>query len=163
MSRRSHSRPGVPRRFLVPGLVLAAGVLAAAIWIGSTPPAFAGQVVMYKNPTCTCCEKWAEHMERAGFEVETRVVNNLPAIKAEQGIGYRLASCHTTIVGGYAIEGHVPAKVVKRLLEERPAIRGLAVPGMPLGSPGMEGPVKESFNVLAFDGSGRVTVYEAVR
>ncbi len=151
------------RRLLLPGLAVAAVAAAGIAWMVSAPPAFAGHVVVYKGPTCACCEKWAEHMERAGFEVEVQVMDNLRPVKAQYGIGYRLESCHTAVVDGYAIEGHVPANVVKRLLKERPDVTGLAVPGMPLGSPGMEGPVKESYNVLAFTSDGRVAVYESIR
>lgn len=98
-------------------------------------------------------------MERAGFEVETRVAENMSAVKAELGVFNRLTSCHTATVGGYVVEGHVPADAIVRLLDEQPAIRGLAVPGMPLGSPGMEGEVREPFDVLAFDQRGRSTVF----
>lgn len=126
-------------------------------------PVHAQPVVMYKSPTCTCCEKWADHLRRAGFQVETQVVQNLVQVKAQYGIGYRLESCHTAVVEGYVLEGHVPAKAVQRLLTERPAITGLSVPGMPIGSPGMEGAVREPFNVIAFDQDGQLAVYQAVR
>lgn len=97
-------------------------------------------VVMHKSPTCGCCGKWAQHMQEAGFRVETRLADDMRRIKQRAGVPDNKASCHTAEVDGYFIEGHVPAVDVKRLLAERPDARGLAVPGMPLGSPGMEVP-----------------------
>ncbi|MCE7031365.1 DUF411 domain-containing protein [Lysobacter sp. GX 14042] len=97
-------------------------------------------VVMHKSPTCGCCGKWAEHMQEAGFRVETRLADDMGLIKQRAGVPVDKASCHTAEVDGYFIEGHVPAADVKRLLAERPDARGLAVPGMPIGSPGMEVP-----------------------
>lgn len=97
-------------------------------------------VTVYKSPTCGCCSKWANHMEAGGFPVETVDVTDLGVVKAEHGVPARLGSCHTAVVDGYAVEGHVPAVDVKRLLAERPDAAGLAVPGMAIGSPGMETP-----------------------
>jgi hypothetical protein len=121
----------------------AAGVVQTAAT--DLPP-----VTVYKSPTCGCCSAWAEHMEAAGFPVETVDVADLGAVKAEHGIPPQYGSCHTATVGGYAVEGHVPAEDVKRLLAERPAAAGLAVPGMPIGSPGMETPGRpaEAYDVL---------------
>ena len=116
-------------------------------------------VTVYKSPTCGCCSQWAEHLEASGFDVEAVDVSNLSEIKALNGITRNLASCHTAIVDGYVIEGHVPAADIQRLLEERPEIAGLAVPGMPIGSPGMEGPNPEQYEVLAFDQRGGLTVW----
>lgn len=97
-------------------------------------------VVVYKSPTCGCCESWIAHMKAAGFPVEAKDVDNMDAIKTKVGVPYGKGSCHTAEVGGYFIEGHVPASDVKRLLAERPQAKGLTVPGMPAGSPGMEVP-----------------------
>lgn len=97
-------------------------------------------VVVHKSPTCGCCNAWVEHMRKAGFEVAVRNEDDLHPVKLRAGVPLAKGSCHTAIVGGYFIEGHVPAADVKRLLAERPDARGLAVPGMPLGSPGMEVP-----------------------
>jgi hypothetical protein len=117
-------------------------------------------VTVYKSPTCGCCTKWADHMEAAGFPVETVDVADLSAVKAEHGIPAEFGSCHTAVVGGYAIEGHVPAEDVKRLLAERPNAAGLAVPGMPTGSPGMEMPGRpaQPYEVLLVQG-GDATVF----
>lgn len=118
-------------------------------------------VVVYKSPSCGCCSAWVDHMREAGFEVETRDVNDLTPVKLEHGIGPELQSCHTALAGGYVLEGHVPADLAKRMLEERPEIAGLAVPGMPRGSPGMEMPdgTKDAYDVLAFTDGGETDVY----
>jgi hypothetical protein len=102
------------------------------------------------------------HLQENGYTVDTKDVNEaeLVAIKQENGVPRRLHACHTGIVEGYVIEGHVPADVIDRLLKEDPAIQGIAVPGMPMGSPGMEGPRSEPYNVVAFDKDGRLTLYE---
>ena len=117
------------------------------------------QVRVWKSPTCGCCSKWVDHLAAAGFDVEATNVNNMNAVKKEVGLPAALASCHTALVDGYVIEGHVPADDVKKLLAERPDVRGLAVPGMPLGSPGMEAPNPEAYDVLAFKKDGSTTVF----
>jgi len=117
------------------------------------------KMLVYKSPTCGCCSKWVDHMKSAGYEVETRDVNDLTAIKTQYGVQRTFSSCHTALIDGYIVEGHVPADQVKRLLEERPAVAGLAVPGMPIGSPGMEGPRPEAYDVLAFNKDGTTAVF----
>lgn len=97
-------------------------------------------VVVHKDPYCGCCNGWIEHMRQAGFPVEARNEDDMAPIKARAGVPFGKGSCHTAMVGGYFIEGHVPAEDVKRLLAEKPDARGLALPGMPMGSPGMEMP-----------------------
>lgn len=97
-------------------------------------------MVVHKTATCGCCKIWVRHMEQAGFKVETRDVADLGPVKERLGVPYGKGSCHTAEVGGYFVEGHVPAPDVKRMLSEKPEARGLTVPGMPLGSPGMEVP-----------------------
>ncbi len=120
------------------------------------------EVVVYKSPTCGCCVKWARILEDAGFAVRARDMVNMGAIKAEYGVTREIYSCHTAIVEGrYVIEGHVPVEQIQRLLQEQPDITGLAVPAMPIGSPGMEGPNPVQYDVLAFDSSG-TTVYATV-
>ncbi len=124
---------------------------------GKTP-----RVVVYKSPTCSCCGAWAQHMRAAGFEVEERIVTDLPGVKQQYGVPGQAWSCHTAVVEGYVIEGHVPAAEVQRLLQERPAdVVGLAVPGMPVGSPGMEAPGQgvTPYAVLTFDAQGQTAVY----
>ena len=126
----------------------------------------AGEVVVYKSPTCGCCEGWIAHLESEGFDVsgvDIAAYADLSRKKAEHGVPGDLGSCHTARVGGYTIEGHVPAEVVARLLREQPDdIVGLSVPGMPIGSPGMEGPNPEVYQVIAFDAEGNRRVYETI-
>lgn len=117
------------------------------------------KAMVYKSPTCGCCSKWIDHLEANGFEVESKDVANVTPVKRMNGVPMNLASCHTAIIGGYFIEGHVPAEDVKRLLAERPDVAGLAVPKMPMGSPGMEGPKPERYSVLAVKKDGTTEVF----
>lgn len=116
-------------------------------------------ISVYKTPTCGCCKKWVNHLREKGFTVETHDQPSLTALKQEQGVPKGAEACHTALVDGYVIEGHVPAREIARLLEERPPVRGLVVPGMPLGSPGMEADRTEAYSVLAFDDTGRVSTF----
>ena len=118
------------------------------------------ELTVYKSPTCNCCTKWISHMESAGFKVTAHDTNDMDTVKKNFGVPSALQSCHTGVIGGYALEGHVPADVVKKLLAEKPKdVRGLAVPGMPMGSPGMEGGRVDHFNIVAFDKAGKSRVY----
>ena len=118
------------------------------------------QMSVYKTPTCGCCGKWVEKMQASGFNATVTNMEDVGPIKVKNGLPPRLASCHTTLVGGYVIEGHVPADDIKRLLRERPAgIVGLAAPGMPAGSPGMDVPNSPPYDVLAFDKDGKTRVF----
>lgn len=127
------------------------------------PPQASGDtatlIKVYKDANCGCCNKWVEHLASNGFKVETMDMPDLSLLKQKHGVAEKLQSCHTAIVDGYVVEGHVPAEVIRKMLRERPSIAGLAVPGMPMGSPGMEGPTKERYDVLTFDRAGRTTVY----
>ena len=122
-------------------------------------PATAEEVVVYKSPTCGCCGDWIKHLQSNGYKVTVHDRQNLNPIKAEMGVPRRLQSCHTAKVGDYVIEGHVPAEDIARLLQEKPQVAGLTVPGMPMGSPGMEGPRKDPYDVLTFQRNGRTAVY----
>lgn len=125
-------------------------------------PAFAAgdEVVMYKDPNCGCCGKWAEHMRAAGFKVKEIKSTEMSTVKREAGVPQALGSCHTAKVGGYVVEGHVPAADVKRLLAEKPKVAGISAPGMPMGSPGMEGPYPaDRYEVVSFAADGKTRVF----
>lgn len=132
---------------------------AAEAPVAAAEAATPTKIAVYKSPTCGCCTKWEDHLREAGFDVESHATNEMAAIKVANGVPGALASCHTAVVGGYTIEGHVPADLIRRLLEERPKVAGLAVPGMPMGSPGMEGTRKDAYDVLTFDETGRAKVF----
>lgn len=138
-----------------------AALAAAVVMVACSERPMATEVLMYKDPNCGCCGAWAKHLQAEGFNVTERISNNMDAIKAEYGVAARLASCHTAIVDGYVIEGHVPADDIKRLLKERPQIAGLTAPGMPAKSPGMqaEGLPPKGYDVLSFDKRGGTAVY----
>lgn len=145
-----------PRSSAVPDTPQVAAVASAP---AASSDADSATLVVYKESTCPCCNAWVDYMRTNGFRVVTYNVSDLPAVKAKHEIGPALQSCHTTEVGGYYVEGHVPAELVRRLLAERPRIAGLAVPGMPIGSPGMEVGPPEPYDILAVDSAGRTTVF----
>ena len=126
----------------------------------STAVAADDEVVMYKDPNCGCCGKWADHMREHGFKVKEVATAQMGQVKGEAGVPQALGSCHTAKVGGYVVEGHVPAADVRRMLTDKPAIAGISAPGMPMGSPGMEGPYPaDRYDVVSFDAQGRTAVY----
>ena len=138
------------------------GAVAAMSRAAAQKPASPGPLVdVYKDPTCGCCTNWVKHLQDNGFTTKVTEASNLADIKKQKGIPSQAQSCHTATVDGYVLEGHVPAADIRRLLKERPAVLGLAVPGMPIGSPGMEVPnVKaQAYNVVTFDKQGQVKVY----
>ncbi|MGZ8136413.1 MAG: DUF411 domain-containing protein [Methylococcaceae bacterium] len=117
--------------------------------------------VVYRSPTCGCCEKWVEHLKQNNFAVEDIVTDDIQAIKNKYGVSQDMASCHTAIVDGYVIEGHVPADAITKLLKTRPDIVGIAVPGMPAGTPGMEmGGKKDPYQVMSFDSKNHTQIFE---
>ena len=122
-------------------------------------------VQVYKEATCGCCSVWVEHLRKAGFAPTATNVDDMPAIKTKYTVPQRARSCHTAVVDGYVVEGHVPIADIQRLLKERPAVVGIAVPGMPIGSPGMEvaGMKPQPFDVLAFDKAGEMKVFASHR
>ncbi|MEQ1760664.1 MAG: DUF411 domain-containing protein [Vicinamibacterales bacterium] len=136
---------------LVP-LVLVSGSRALA----QTP-----QIDVVRDPTCGCCLNWVTHLEKAGFTVTVTESTDMDAVKDKRGVPKGARSCHTGVVAGYVLEGHVPAADVKRLLKDRPKVAGLAVPGMPVGSPGMESSTGrvQPYDVLAFDTAGKTSVF----
>ncbi len=131
--------------------------------MGAPAAAVKPEVVIYKSPTCSCCGAWEEHIRAAGYTVVQKPTEDMAAVKAAQHVPAALASCHTAVVDGYVIEGHVPASAITRLLTERPAARGLVVPGMPAGSPGMANPGHEGgYDVLLLREDGTTELFERV-
>ena len=148
------------RRGLVLGLIMVAFAISP-ISAFSKSPSGGTAITVYKSPTCGCCSKWVDHLQENGFQVTSHDIDSseLTQIKEKHGVPGKLASCHTGIVNGYVIEGHVPADVISRLLSEKPKVAGIAVPGMPMGSPGMEGNYSEPYDVVTFDKDGKTQVY----
>lgn len=135
-------------------LLLLAGV--------ALPALAAPQGEMFHDPGCGCCGKWAQHMQAGQLPLQSQARQDMAALKRQLGVPAPLQSCHTARIGGYLIEGHVPAAVVQRLLREKPAVAGLAVAGMPIGSPGMEGAIRQPYQVMAFTRDGRQYVYASI-
>ncbi len=117
------------------------------------------KIDVYKSPTCECCDRWIEHLKREGFAVDAHIVDDLGAARRKLGMPDQYGSCHTAKVGRYAVEGHVPAKDIKRLLKEQPQAVGLAMPGMPAGSPGMDIPNTPDFTTVLVQHSGKARPY----
>jgi hypothetical protein len=141
--------------------IIAAILTFVLVGSGSLAGQRGGAVVeVFKTPTCGCCHLWVKHLEQNGFTTKVTDMDDLSAVKRKHGVPARATSCHTAVVNGYVLEGHVPAAEVKKLLVERPAIAGLAVPGMPVGSPGMEvGSTVQPYNVLSFDKAGETKIF----
>ncbi|MET0105131.1 MAG: DUF411 domain-containing protein [Sedimenticola sp.] len=139
--------------------IITAITLSIGAWLIFQKPAIAEEIVVYKSPTCGCCNDWIKHLKENGFSVEAHNKQNMSEIKNELGVPRRLQSCHTAKVNGYVIEGHVPADLITKMLREKPQIKGLSVPGMPMGSPGMEGPRKDDYDIVMFSENGKTSVY----
>jgi hypothetical protein len=137
-------------------------VLLLILTVALSNPAAAGessrQVTLYKNPQCSCCEGYADYLRENGFEVTVRPTHDLPLLHRQHGVPEALVGCHTTLVDGYVVEGHVPIGAVLRMLDERPAIKGISLPGMPAGSPGMFGDKTAPFTIYEI-GDGEPKVY----
>ena len=151
------------RNFVMAGVFSAFALPVVAATNSKNPT-----IEVWKTPSCGCCKEWVSHLEGAGFKTTVHDVQDTSAIRAQKGIPLSLASCHTGEVGGYALEGHVPAEDIKRLLSERPNAVGLAVAGMPMGSPGMEGPPgitqsRPRFDVLMVSKQGASSIYRSYR
>jgi hypothetical protein len=141
-------------------LLIAGAALATLVTAGSPGrrPTAGPEITVYHSPTCGCCKKWISYLAANGFTVKSIEQEDLSAIKAESGVTSKLTSCHTAIVQGYVIEGHVPAADIQRLLKEKPKLVGLSAPGMPGAGPGMDSG-KDPYEVLAFDAKGNTTVW----
>ena len=147
-------------------MVVAAACLGG-VSLAQTTPAAGPALTVYKTPTCGCCSKWVDHMKKAGFQVSVYDMPkaSLDNVKLKHKVPEAAHSCHTAVVEGYAIEGHVPATEVKRLLKDKPKVTGLAVPGMPIGSPGMESPgvTAQPYDVVTFDAEGKTKVFATIK
>ncbi len=142
--------------------LLLASSLFTPLYAATVPEAGKKPVEMtvYRSPTCSCCGKWLEHMKQDGFVVKDIKTDDMDGIKRQHGVPDHLKSCHTALGGGYVIEGHVPASDIRALLEKKPAVAGISVPGMPAGTPGMEmGGRNDPYAVVQFDKSGQATVF----
>jgi hypothetical protein len=143
---------------LVPILALALPLGAA---LSAHEPAAPIAITVYKNAQCGCCRSWVEHLRKEGFQVTAKDVDDLAAIKTKLGVPASLTSCHTAVVGQYVVEGHVPGADIRKLLTEKPKIAGIGVPGMPVGSPGMEmeGMPADKYDVMTFAKDGKQRVF----
>lgn len=156
----TNSITSVMRRYGIAIIFTLFAITSAIVFVMlNSQTVVAEEITVYKSPTCGCCNKWVDHLKDSGFEVKSYNRDDMPQIKQQLGVAPPLQSCHTAIINGYVIEGHVPATDIQRLLSEKPAIHGLTVPGMPMGSPGMEGPRKDRYDVLAIDKQGKTTVF----
>ena len=153
------------RRHALATLGLLGAALLAPRWVRAATHT-ATPVEIWKDPSCGCCKDWMDHMEANGFSFTVHDTGN-NAVRAQLGLPQKLGSCHTALVGGYLIEGHVPASDVRALLQQKPKALGLAVPGMPVGSPGMDGPVYENrrdpYDVLLVAHGGSTRVFKSYR
>jgi hypothetical protein len=149
------------RGFLAAALASGAALIArrASAAMPKSLGAARPPVTVYKDPSCGCCKKWVEHMQKSGFAVTAHDSADMDAIKDHYGVPSGVRSCHTALVGSYVVEGHVPAPDIDRMLAEQPKVAGLAVPGMVTGSPGMEGLMSKSYVVLAYQKTGTTTPF----
>lgn len=134
--------------------------IALTLALLSPAAAVAEQGILYKNPQCGCCEGHAEHLRRNGIDVKSVATHDLALLRQKHGVPTELVGCHMLLIDGYVVEGHVPASVVKRLLTERPAIKGISLPGMPTGSPGMSGPKTAPFTIYELSDEAEVYAVE---
>jgi hypothetical protein len=156
--KEKRMKTGISRRAALQALALLAAAPLTVRAQAALP-----LVEVYKSPTCGCCKQWIKHLEANGFKVKAIDVEETLSFRARFGMPDRYGSCHTALIGGYVVEGHVPGREIKRLLREKPGAVGIAVPGMPIGSPGMDGPeyngVKDRYDVLLVGGQGAASVY----
>ena len=145
-------------------IALGAALFALTLTTGAAAPSVGPapeqkRITVYKDPSCGCCKNWIAHLLKHGYRVDAKDTPAMAEVKRTLGVPDALTSCHTAVVNGYLIEGHVPASDIARLLKQKPKIAGLAVPGMPMGAPGMEGPTSQHYQVLSFDKSGKTKVF----
>jgi hypothetical protein len=147
------------KAFAVGTAFLALTLVTGAATSAVNPTPAQTKITVYKDPGCLCCKNWIEHLIKHGYGVDAKDTPAMAEVKHTLGVPDALTSCHTAVVNGYLIEGHVPAADIARLLKQKPKVAGLAVPGMPMGSPGMEGPSKQHYQVLSFDKNGKTKVF----
>jgi hypothetical protein len=147
----------------IPLCALSVPLGAVALSTGEREPAPPVAITVYKTPQCGCCRSWVDHLREHGFEVTAHDVDDMAAIKTKLGVPSEVGSCHTAVTGAYVIEGHVPAADIRKLLAQKPKVSGLAVPGMPMGSPGMEVPGRKAdkYDVIAYSKDGKRSVFAA--
>jgi hypothetical protein len=139
--------------------------LCAVAFVGTgtvaagTATAAGPEITVFKDPNCGCCKNWVEYLRKHGYRVTVRDTSGLAAVNRTAGVSDAIAACHTAFVNGYVIEGHVPVEDIDRLLKEKPKVAGLAVPGMPQGSPGMESATPQHYDVLSFQRSGATQIF----
>ncbi|MDD5276004.1 MAG: DUF411 domain-containing protein [Methylovulum sp.] len=139
-------------------ILLAAGLLVIGFAVN------AEEIAVYRSPTCGCCEKWLAHLQENGFTIKDNITTDIQAIKTKYGVTPELASCHTAVINGYVIEGHVPADDINNLLKNKHKVVGLAVSGMPVGTPGMEmGGKKDAYDVVSFDHKNKPQVFNSYK
>lgn len=134
-------------------------LISTGLWAQKPETGKAVDIVVYRSPTCSCCKKWVEHLKQNNFNVQDIVTGDVQAIKDKYGVPKEMASCHTAIVDGYVVEGHVPATDIRTLLKTKPKVIGIAVPGMPRGTPGMEVGAKDPYDVMSFDRDKRFAIF----
>lgn len=140
-------------------LLLAYMTLTANGWAASSQPV---EITVHRSPTCSCCEKWVAHLKANNFNAKDIVTDDMQAIKNKLGVTAQMSSCHTAVVNGYVVEGHVPANDIKQLLKIKPSVLGISVPGMPMGTPGMEmGDRRDAYDVLSFDEKQQAKVFNS--
>ena len=149
------------RKSFAVGTAFLALTLVTAATTPSVNPTPKTTITVYKDPGCRCCKNWIEYLIKHGYGVDAKDTPAMAEVKRTLGVPDALTSCHTAVVNGYLIEGHVPAADIATLLKQKPKVAGLAVPGMPMGSPGMEGPTQQHYQVLSFDKSGKTRVFAA--
>lgn len=171
MDHPSESQPRSRRAFLSALVVGAVGTALVAVKTAAAqardassnpptlPPGVPTAITVYKDPNCGCCKAWVKHIQAAGFVATVRDTTDMTTVKASMGVPKALESCHTARIGSYVVEGHVPADVLVKLLQAKPLALGLAVPGMPMGSPGMEGGTADKYDIMLFDKTGKARVF----
>ena len=160
MTDSINPQPSRARRDFLCTLGLAIGAIGLCVPAAAAlPSGKLRAITVYKDPDCGCCAEWIKHIRKAGFVVAVNDMRDMESVKRAMGVPKALESCHTARIGTYVIEGHVPADLIIKLLNETPDARGLAVPGMPMGSPGMEGARTDRYNVMLFDKAGASRIY----